>query len=77
MEKFADVYDFIFPDALEKTDCSIINCGHENAVSQSYDNDGSRRGNYEMAIWQYTLSGQGIFRSTINGFPVLPKLSTG
>ena len=72
MEKFANVYDFIFPDALEKTDCSIINCGHENAVSQSYYNDGSRRGNYEMAIWQYTLSGQGILEYDGVRYDVLP-----
>ena len=61
MEKFSDVHYFIFPEPLEKTDCSIINCGHENAVSQSYYFDGSRRGSYETAIWQYTLSGYGIF----------------
>lgn len=53
--------NFILPEIKEKLDCTLVNCGHENTVSTNYNFHGLRRGQHEHAIWQYTLSGYGIF----------------
>lgn len=61
MKSFIDIKSFIFPETDEKLECSLVSCGHENRTSQSYRNYGLKRGKYEVAIWQYTLSGSGIY----------------
>lgn len=60
MKKFVHNKCFIFPDTREKLDCSLINCGHENAISSVYNFHGMHRGQQEHAIWQYTLHGYGM-----------------
>ena len=72
MKKFIDSKCFIFPETREKLDCSLLNCGHENAVSASYNFHGMKRGRRELAIWQYTLGGYGIFDFNGTKQKVLP-----
>ncbi len=61
MKKFSDIHFFVFPETLDKSCPLVLNCGHEEAVSRSYYFDGGKRFESGVAIWQYTLSGQGVF----------------
>ena len=72
MKKFSNSKCFIFPETREKLDCTMINCGHENAISTSYNFHGMRRGRHEQASWQYTLSGWGILEFAGQKHKVMP-----
>lgn len=41
----------------------IMSMGHETVSSHSYNWDGTKRGNREFFIWQYTLSGFGALQT--------------
>lgn len=52
--------NLFFPDRSLPLHAMLVNCGHEFAENQqSYRWDGTRRGNREFVIWQYTVSGEG------------------
>ena len=72
MKSFVYNKCFILPDTREKLDCSIINCGHENATSISYNFHGMHRGQQEQAIWQYTLLGCGMLDFAGEKYKIMP-----
>lgn len=61
MKKFSHSKFFIYPETRENLDCTLLNCGHENVKSTNYNWHGLKRGQTALAIWQYTLSGGGMF----------------
>lgn len=48
-----------FPERPVPLHAMIVNCGVEHVSSHDYCWDGKARGDREMVIWQYTLSGLG------------------
>ena len=58
-----EVYNnIVFPESFAHLRGMLVHCGHMCATCHSYVWDGMKRGNQEMTIWQYTLSGVGELR---------------
>ncbi len=72
MKKFRHIKNFIFPETREKLECSLDGCGHENVTGTNYRHHGLKRGSYEVAIWQYTISGCGIYEFAGHKYTVAP-----
>ncbi len=65
-------YSVFFADRTERLHAMLTNCGHQATGDHNYRWHGLRRGNREMAIWQYTLSGEGGADFAGRSHPVRP-----
>ncbi|MDR0931794.1 MAG: AraC family transcriptional regulator [Victivallales bacterium] len=61
-----------FTERTEQLHSMLLNCGHELTRSHEYRWDGRKRGNSDLLIWQYTLSGAGEVFFNGQSYPVLP-----
>ncbi len=50
---------FFFPERITPLHAMLTNCGHNIEYSTNYRWDGMMRGPKSLAIWQYTVSGEG------------------
>ncbi len=57
--EFHEQYSIFFADRTERLHAMLTHCGHQRTRNHAYRWHGLRRGNREMAIWQYTIAGEG------------------
>ena len=71
-ERIHEHYSLFFSERTDRLHAMLTNCGHELTTSRSYVWDGLKRGQAELVIWQYTLSGMGRLRFVENEYPIAP-----
>ena len=66
------IHNFLFDEQFDSLPAMLINFGHQCVTDHRYCWHGLSRGNRPIAIWQYSLAGQGELRMGKQRYPVLP-----
>lgn len=69
---YVESYSPFFTERTERLHAMLLNCGHQLVHSHDYSWDGRRRGNHDLLIWQYTISGLGCVEFNGQRYPVPP-----
>lgn len=68
----SQIFSPIYPERSLPLHSMLVNCGRQYVTSDDYRWDGLKRGDREIVIWQYTVSGCGHLRLEDEEFELKP-----